>query len=89
MIIAGGYLGHNTALLPSLAVVFQSATAERLFTIQTKTQRSLQDQGTRLLRGELRSETMDCINNGHSLHNITHWYVDCCFEALSSAFWLL
>ena len=34
----------------------------------------------------MRVKTIDCINNGRSIHDVTHWFVDCCFEALSLAF---
>ena len=26
---------------------------------------------------------IDCINNGCSIHDVTHWFEDCGFEALS------
>ncbi len=32
------------------------------------------------------NETLDCIKDGRSLCDITHWFVDCCFEASSLGF---
>ena len=29
---------------------------------------------------------IDCINNGHSIREVTHWFLDCCFEASSLHF---
>ena len=25
--------------------------------------------------------TIECINNGRSIRDVSHWFVDCCFEA--------
>ena len=31
-------------------------------------------------------QTKDCLSNGRSSCDVTHWFVDCCFEALSLHF---